>query len=83
MSLADRELPCTCTGSCRPDGLGEGWICSLRLPPAHNLYRDGDPRAPDSIKDRNGEVVLGLCKRCGRGEADLDAACEYVHRESK
>lgn len=76
-TLADREQPCTCTGSCRgPKGLGEGWICSLKLPPAHNLYETGDPRAPDSIKDRNGEVVLGLCKRCGRGESELSEPCE-------
>lgn len=47
----------------------------LQSPPAHNLYREGDPGAPDSIKDRNGEIVLGLCKRCGRGEAELTEPC--------
>lgn len=47
----------------------------LQSPPDHNLYREGDPGAPDSIKDRNGEIVLGLCKRCGRGEAELTEPC--------
>lgn len=41
----------------------------------HDLYKDGDPDAPDSIKDRNGEVVLGLCKACGRGEIELSEPC--------
>jgi hypothetical protein len=75
-ALMRREQPCTCTGSCRgPKGLGEGWICSLKLPPAHNIYETGDHDAPEAIKDRNGEVVLGLCRRCGRGEADLVTSC--------
>ncbi|WP_312388111.1 hypothetical protein [Stutzerimonas nitrititolerans] len=43
--------------------------------PAHDLYRTGDEMAPDAIKDRNGEVVLDLCKRCGQGEAELAATC--------
>lgn len=38
----------------------------------HDLYKSGDEDAPDNIKDRNGEVVLALCRRCGKGEADLD-----------
>lgn len=37
----------------------------------HILFETGDPDAPDCIKDRNGEVVLGLCKECGRGEVEL------------
>lgn len=41
----------------------------------HVLYATGDPDAPDSIKDRNGDVVLGLCRVCGKGKADLDSPC--------
>jgi hypothetical protein len=40
----------------------------------HDLYKTGDD-APDEIKDRNGEVVLGLCKRCGRAEIELSEYC--------
>lgn len=43
--------------------------------PAHDLYETGDPEAPRCILDSNGEVVLDLCKRCGRGEVDLDVPC--------
>lgn len=41
----------------------------------HDLYKTGDSDAPDVIKDRNGEVVLGLCKRCGKAEAELSEPC--------
>lgn len=43
---------------------------------AHILYKTGDPDAPDVIKDRNGEVVLGLCRICGRGGAELSEPCD-------
>ena len=42
----------------------------------HILYKDGDPDLPSCILDRNGEVVLDLCRRCGRGEAELVEACD-------
>ncbi len=42
----------------------------------HQLYTDADRNAPDSIKDGNGQVVLGLCKVCGKGEVDLEAPCD-------
>lgn len=38
---------------------------------SHVLFVTGDPKAPGQIKDRNGEVVLGLCTRCGAAEAEL------------
>lgn len=41
----------------------------------HDLYKTGDHGAPEEIKDRNGEVVLGLCKKCGRAEIELDGPC--------
>ena len=42
---------------------------------AHDLWQDGDKDIPSSITDRNGQVTLGLCKRCGQGEADLEYDC--------
>jgi len=42
---------------------------------AHDLYQTGDTDAPDQIKDRNGDVALELCKRCGQGEGDLLRDC--------
>lgn len=44
--------------------------------PTHQLYTDDDKDRPDVICDRNGQVVLGLCKRCGRGEAQLEESCQ-------
>ena len=41
----------------------------------HILYQTGDQDAPDVIKDGNGEVVLGLCRVCGRAEVELDEPC--------
>lgn len=46
----------------------------------HDLYKTGDPNAPQAILDRNGEVVLDLCKRCGRGEAELLGPCDRSAR---
>lgn len=42
---------------------------------SHDLYVTKDVDAPDVIRDGNGEVVLGLCKRCGRAESELDVHC--------
>lgn len=41
----------------------------------HDLYTDADKDRPDVICDSNGSVTLGLCKRCGKGEAELDGPC--------
>ena len=41
----------------------------------HLLYKTGDKDAPEVIKDNNGEVVLSLCRICGKGEADLREEC--------
>lgn len=43
--------------------------------PEHVLYETGDADAPDAIKDRNGDVVLALCRNCGKGEIDLHGSC--------
>jgi hypothetical protein len=42
----------------------------------HDLYKTGDSDAPDVIKDLNGEVVLGLCRKCGRVEVELSEPCK-------
>ena len=42
----------------------------------HDLYTDEDKDRPDVICDINGQVALGLCKRCGRGEAQLETPCD-------
>lgn len=44
----------------------------------HDYYDTGDPDAPDAVKDRNGEVVLLLCRKCNKGEAELGLYCEGV-----
>ena len=41
----------------------------------HILYETKDEDAPDVIRDNNGEVVLGLCRICGRAESQLDEPC--------
>lgn len=48
---------------------------------SHDLYKTGDPDAPAVIKDRNGEVCLGLCKHCGRGEIELEQPCDVARDE--
>lgn len=42
----------------------------------HDLYTNADENKPDCILDWNGEVVLGLCKRCRKGECELTETCE-------
>jgi len=41
----------------------------------HVLFTDADKDRPDVICDRNGQVVLGLCKICGKGESQLEEPC--------
>jgi hypothetical protein len=43
---------------------------------SHNVYRDYDGNIPHQILDRNGQVVLGLCRECGQAEGDLDPFCK-------
>lgn len=47
----------------------------------HVLYEREDADAPDIIKDANGDITLGLCKICGKGEAELVEPCEYKPKE--
>ena len=43
----------------------------------HSLFETGDTDCPEQAKDRNGEVVLGVCKNCGRIEVDLAEPCDH------
>lgn len=44
----------------------------------HILYQTGDNDAPKSIKDSNDEVVLNMCKLCGKAESELvNEECEH------
>lgn len=42
----------------------------------HILYTNTDVDRPRSVCDQNGDVVLGLCKRCNRAEIELNELCE-------
>lgn len=42
----------------------------------HILYETGDAGAPDVVRDANGDVVLAMCKRCGKVEVDLNGPCD-------
>lgn len=37
----------------------------------HDIYEQGDADVPEQIKDRNGDVALRMCRRCGRAEIEL------------
>lgn len=41
----------------------------------HLLFDDKDHDRPDVICDSNGQVVLGLCKRCNKAEVQLEESC--------
>lgn len=42
---------------------------------SHVCYKQGDTDAPDCIKDNNGDVVLSMCRLCGKAESELDQPC--------
>lgn len=44
----------------------------------HLLYERDDPHAPACIKDANGDITLGLCRVCGKGEAELVEPCGHL-----
>ena len=41
----------------------------------HQLWAKGEPGLPEAVTDRNGDVVLGMCRVCGQAEAELEDAC--------
>ena len=48
---------------------------------SHELYKTGDVDTPEQILDRNGEVVLSLCKTCSKGESGLSSGCVSADRK--
>src|ERR1700757_4904925 len=54
-------------------------LVSLQHENQHVIYKQGDMDAPDSIKDRNGDIVLDLCKICGKGKVELMEPCNFSH----
>ena len=69
--------------------MGESQLHIAEESKVHDLYKTGDEDAPDAIKDRNGEVVLALCRKCNRGESELyqhprcDGEGEYEARRKE
>lgn len=50
-----------------------GEVSPYRTKKSHVLYKDGDTDLPREITDSNGQVVLSLCRICGKAEVDLDS----------
>lgn len=44
----------------------------------HVFWKKGDTGLPDCLTDRNGDIVLGMCKVCGQAEADLADSCPII-----
>ena len=63
------DVPTNGVEAIKTEGENDSW----KVP--HDLYKDGDDDIPGVICDRNGQVTLDLCKRCGKGEAQLDGPC--------
>lgn len=42
----------------------------------HTLYEQGDRNIPAAALDVNHDVVLKVCKECGRVESELQTACD-------
>lgn len=61
-----------------PHGMVAGRIDAAILGRAmvkHQLWEKGDAGLPTVLTDRNGDVVLGMCRVCGQAEAELEDAC--------
>ncbi len=41
----------------------------------HVFFNKGDKNAPESIKDRNGDIALHYCKICRQAEGELEKEC--------
>lgn len=44
----------------------------------HYLYKDGDNNVPSTLLDRNGQIVLSMCRICGKAEGELSESCEQA-----
>lgn len=62
--------PCPC-GCGRERRKGMAFATDDCVCPGHILYTNEDADAPRSIKDRNGDVVLDMCKICYAAENEL------------
>ena len=49
----------------------------------HVFYKDSDTDAPESIRDRNGQIALSVCRVCGQGEGDLEEFCIVLDQEDR
>jgi hypothetical protein len=49
----------------------------------HDLIKTGDADSFPQIQDRNGEVVLAYCRRCGEGEGTLAETCPGEKRADR
>lgn len=61
-----------------PHGMVAGRIDAAILGRAmvkHQLWEKGDAGLPTVLTDRNGDVVLGMCRVCGQAEGDLADVC--------
>ena len=61
-----------------PHGMVAGRIDAAILGRAmvkHQLWEKGDAGLPTVLTDRNGDVVLGMCRVCGQAEAELEDTC--------
>lgn len=54
---------------------------SMRNHESHVLYKSAAEGAPPGILDRNGAVVLNMCRHCGKTESELIDPCEKVPKE--
>lgn len=73
--LQDRRWAQGTTG-CVAFAQGAEWYRDQLLAKGlHTLYKTNDPEAPATISDRNGEVILSLCKVCGKAAGELGEPC--------
>jgi len=69
----DGNLEWDDSSKCSCEGCGKmGTLADFKQ---HVLYVTSDTDVPSAIRDCHGEVVLGLCRNCGRGEIELEEPC--------
>jgi hypothetical protein len=73
--IRDEEMHRAGFERCEVSGLTGAVFIATKEKYAHDFYENGDPDAPDCIKDGHGEVVLQMCRRCRRAESELDEPC--------
>lgn len=54
---------------------------SIQNHESHVLYKSKAEGAPPGILDRNGAVVLNMCRHCGKAESELIDPCEKAPQE--